>query len=105
MIETREYGLVKWSTYQAYLDAIGPQMIAVLVMTIGGIMVMQQLVSLWVTYWVDDNKTKNFMYPYVTATANPTSNAAYLGWYAGLVLVFTIFNFAGHISEIVGGVG
>merc|ERR1719311_1181429 len=54
--EMRQAGCVKTETYTAYLRAIGCLTILALILTITGIMLAQQLVSMWQTYWIDDKK-------------------------------------------------
>eukprot|EP00746_Dinoflagellata_sp_MGD_P076403 gnl/MRDRNA2_/MRDRNA2_30772_c0_seq1.p1 gnl/MRDRNA2_/MRDRNA2_30772_c0~~gnl/MRDRNA2_/MRDRNA2_30772_c0_seq1.p1 ORF type:complete len:1420 (+),score=277.93 gnl/MRDRNA2_/MRDRNA2_30772_c0_seq1:31-4290(+) len=101
--EARKAGCVKLRTYSAYLEAMGGKTVMMLICTITGIMAMQQIVSLWLTYWVDDHKDKNFAHKYFTRWFAPSDQHSYLMTYAWLVAGFLFFNVAGHASEIIGG--
>lgn len=101
--EVRRAGSVKLQTYASYIQAMGGKAVIALLITIPGIMGFQQIVSLWLTYWVDDHKEKNFAHNYFVRWFAPTDQHSYLVTYAWLVGGFLFFNVAGHASEIIGG--
>jgi hypothetical protein len=104
--EHREEGQVKSSTYVAYLSAVGYTRLGFLLSALTGIMIFEALCSLWITYWTDDSKAKNFMHVWMLVFTKdpPRDPITLLKIYAYLVLFFTLFNFIGHSLEILGGI-
>lgn len=104
--ETREEGYVKWTTYAAYLSAVGPGMLFVLSASLASIMIFQNLCTLWIAYWTSEDKQHTFMYPWLKRVYDKPPEQPNQLWciYAYFVIGFTVSNFAGHGVEIIGGI-
>eukprot|EP00933_Yihiella_yeosuensis_P027811 TRINITY_DN21654_c0_g1_i2.p1 TRINITY_DN21654_c0_g1~~TRINITY_DN21654_c0_g1_i2.p1 ORF type:complete len:791 (-),score=169.62 TRINITY_DN21654_c0_g1_i2:135-2234(-) len=104
--EGREAGHVKFSTYETYLENAGYMNFAVLLVTLAGIMIFQNLCNLWIAYWTAEHKHETFMYKWMQILQaeppeRPHDLLMVFGW---LVLGFVVSNFAGHAMEIIGGI-
>mmetsp|Transcript_116636 Transcript_116636/g.212133 ORF Transcript_116636/g.212133 Transcript_116636/m.212133 type:complete len:1461 (+) Transcript_116636:2-4384(+) len=104
--EHREAGHVKKQTYVFYMNAIGHTTLGITLLALVGIMVFQELTTLWIAYWATSNRQDHFLHRYVAYFFRPIpEGATWLLWvYVGLLVMFVISNFAGHILEIVGGI-
>lgn len=106
--ERREEGHVKGETYAAYLGAIGYYTLGATLSALCGIMVFQELTTLWIAYWTTDEASRHehFLHPYVRIAFGTIPSGHYwLMWvYSGLLVVFIASTFAGHILEIIGGI-
>jgi ABC-type multidrug transport system fused ATPase/permease subunit len=104
--EECDEGCVKWSTYQAYMHAVGTTKLVTCAIALTCIMVFQNLCNLWITYWTSDTKENSFVYTSLrTVHITPPEEPHQLLYiFGGLVCLFTMSNFAGHSLEIIGGV-
>merc|ERR1719440_964486 len=104
-------GMVAWSVYLRYSTLVGHRSMTLILISIGGIMISQQCVDLFLSYWTDENQNANFMHPYLTEsvwtyapllTGTETPRQMYSVYFA-LCVVFIAFNFAGFLIEVWGG--
>jgi ABC-type multidrug transport system fused ATPase/permease subunit len=104
--EECDQGQVGWSTYKAYLVAVGPLKLVVCAIALVCIMVFQNLCNLWITYWTTEDKSTSFVFTSMNMVGitPPTRPMVLLEVFAALVLCFALSNFAGHALEIIGGV-
>eukprot|EP00931_Biecheleriopsis_adriatica_P085874 TRINITY_DN60657_c0_g1_i1.p1 TRINITY_DN60657_c0_g1~~TRINITY_DN60657_c0_g1_i1.p1 ORF type:complete len:1473 (-),score=277.35 TRINITY_DN60657_c0_g1_i1:35-4453(-) len=104
--EHRAAGRVRLHTYATYIKAVGYKTLSVLLLSLVGIMVTQNLCSLWVAYWTDPDKAANFMGAPVKVFSGHVvrSSSELYNTYAVMVAWFTVFNFLGYGLEVVGGV-
>lgn len=104
--EERDEGQVKWSTYKAYGNAVGPVTLATCATALVGIMVFQNLCNLWIAYWTAEDKSDSFVYKALdtVGVTPPTKVSTLIEVFGVLVLCFTFCNFAGHSLEIIGGI-
>merc|ERR1719313_339810 len=82
-----------------------------ILISIGGIMISQQCVDLFLSYWTDEDQDANFLHPYLTEsvwtyspilTGKETPGQMYKVYFS-LCIVFIAFNFAGFLLEVWGG--
>ena len=103
--EKRQRGHVQASVYRHYGEAVGWWRMAVILASILGIMVFQQLSDVWLAFWTNDSPDKRFVSASgVSFSTDAWADASYLRVYAWLVLAFCVCNFAGFWLEIWGGV-
>jgi len=104
--EHREDGQVRWSTYAAYLQAVGPVLLTLLVISLTGISLFQNLCSLWIAFWTSADKQESFMYKAMVTFGiqPPLESVQLLIVYGCGCACFTASNFAGRSLEIIGGI-
>lgn len=104
--ESRNEGGVAWHIYWIYLRAVRPCFFAVMLLSLAGIMLFQNMCTLWVAYWtMEDKESVTSSLWFRTLFADPPdAPKELLVVYAILVACFTFCNFAGHATEIVGGI-
>jgi len=104
--ERREKGHVKSATYIAYLMTIGHYTLVVLLSALCGIMIFQELTTIWISYWSAEHREAHFLHPYlVSVMGTVPSDKHFMLWtYAGLLAMFALSSFSGHILEIIGGI-
>lgn len=109
--EKANTGYVGLSTYVRYSSLVGHGAMTVILISIGGIMISQQICDLFLAYWTDEKPDKNFMHPWFTEPIGPLSpvisgpgeNKTMFRIYLSICCVFIFFNFAGFLLEVWGG--
>jgi len=104
-------GMVALSTYVRYAALVGNRSMTLILISIGGIMISQQCVDLFLAYWTDENQAENFLHPYLTEsvwTYSPILSGKETPYqmynvYFYLCVVFIAFNFSGFLLEVWGG--
>merc|ERR1719310_1672307 len=101
-------GMVALSTYVRYAALVGNRSMTLILISIGGIMISQQCVDLFLAYWTDEDQDANFLHPYLTEsvwtyspilTGKETPGQMYKVYFS-LCIVFIAFNFAGFLLEV-----
>merc|ERR1719388_176583 len=104
-------GMVAWNVYLRYSALVGHRSMTLILISIGGIMISQQCVDLFLAYWTDENQAENFLHPYLTEsvwTYSPILSGKETPYqmynvYFYLCVVFIAFNFSGFLLEVWGG--